>query len=118
MVLLILEILLLVGGAVTLFKGEIPRFVFGKATDNFTLDAGRARIIGVVLMLPLPAALCAGLAIGLVMATQGNGNTLAVSLFEWVLVIGAVGVAWLLWRTWREDKFVDTMAAPETSDAA
>jgi hypothetical protein len=94
MCILIAEIALLIWGLVVLVRG---RFTSGRNE----VEGAVARIIGVILMLPLPCALMLGLTIGASMAASGKrvdlGKMLLFSLIDIGLIImsliAAYGIA-------------------------
>jgi hypothetical protein len=100
MCLLIAEIGLLIGGLIALFTGKIPDFIFGKkASDGYTLPSMNARIIGGILMAPLPIALVLGFLLGLLF---GEDLLFLGTLIEIFLVLGAVVGGLVLYRVWRQ----------------
>jgi len=51
---LVLEILFLLSGVWAIFTGKLPAFLFGG--DKYQIEGIAIRILGVVLLLPLPVA--------------------------------------------------------------
>jgi hypothetical protein len=65
MCMLILEIATLVAGLVVLIKGKIS------FSRSLVVRGAMARVIGVVLMLPLPLSIAAGIVVGVALASKG-----------------------------------------------
>ena len=63
---LILELALLVAGLISLFSGKIPEWMAGK---GYTVTGPIARIIGVIMMIPIVGAFCVGLTLGVMVGS-------------------------------------------------
>ncbi len=68
--LLVVEVAMLFGGAYALFTAKVPQYFFG---SNYVVEGTPARIIGLLFMIPLPAALIVGFMLGLLMGRNGIG---------------------------------------------
>jgi hypothetical protein len=64
---LVLQIVMFVFGIVTLIRGQI------KVAPSMVVRGPMARLIGLVLLIPLPLAFAIGLVIGVGLAAQGKG---------------------------------------------
>jgi hypothetical protein len=82
---LIIEILMLIAGLVALVKGEIPRWVLGKKSQYEVKGMG-ARLMGLVMILPLPCAFTSGMVLGASGVLQ-QGNLLGAAGVELLIVI-------------------------------
>lgn len=90
---LILEIGLLVGGLWALISARVPSFLVGGSRYN--VEGRPARLIGILLMLPLPAAISAGMVLGYLFGEKG------IQYATWVefgSVVGACLLAVILVR--------------------
>ena len=89
----VVEIIVLVGGLYTLVKGKVPSLlVIGGEHD---VEGTPARVVGAVLMLPLPAALLAGFVLAFLFGEQGIRYA---ALVEGALVIACGLLAVILMR--------------------
>jgi hypothetical protein len=105
--LLILEIAMLFGGGYALITGKMPTFLFGG--PGYEVPAPSARIIGLLIALPLPVAVTLGFGLGLLNAMgllSRSAMVLIAALGEWALVIGAAIVAAIAVRKVRKPRMV------------
>jgi hypothetical protein len=96
MCLLIAEIMMLLGGLYALISGKLS------LTKNNRLSGWRARVAGVILILPLPLAFLIGAVLGWLVVAQilPQEALAATGIIELVLVIGAlVGSVIFAWLT-------------------
>jgi flagellar basal body-associated protein FliL len=91
--LLTIEIIFLFAGIWALVAGKLPSFLFGG--PKYRLEGGRVRLLGVILMLPIPIALVGGVVIGLLFGEQAEAYAM---LFEIVAVLGVGIVAVIVGR--------------------
>lgn len=105
--LLIVEILMLVAGIWAIVAGKLPPFLFGGA--KYRLEGWGVRLLGLILVLPLPTALVVGVLLGLLFGDQAIGYA-ALSESVIVLVCGVVAVI--------VSRFVRQPAIPSGTDGA
>ncbi len=91
--LLILEIAMLVGGIWAIISGRVPSFLVGGG--KYQVEGLVARLIGVVLLLPIPVVLLGAFAIGFFLGEDSSGYA---TLLEIVVVAGAALLAVILVR--------------------
>jgi hypothetical protein len=89
----VIEIIMLVGGLWTVITAKVPSLLVGGG--KYDVEGTPARVIGGVLMLPLPAALLAGIVLGVLFGEQGLQYAY---WFEIALIIGAGLLAVILMR--------------------
>ncbi|GAB4214028.1 MAG: hypothetical protein OHK0022_51950 [Roseiflexaceae bacterium] len=92
----ILEILLFICGLWALITGKLPAIVFGK---KYRIEGNGARIIGAILVAPLPLAIGAGVILGILM---GEDGVMAATIIEIVLVLISFVVAAIISRKVRQ----------------
>lgn len=97
--LLIAEILLFGSGLYLAITGKAGAWIAGK---GFTAEGSQVRLAGVVLVLPLPIAICAGIAIGLIAPDQ----LIIASIIEILLVIGSAILSTIMLRKVRKPEGV------------
>lgn len=100
MCLSIIGLAMLIGGIIALAKGEVA------FTKTKKVTGGRARIIGVVMLLPLPALLAFGFIYGVVLAASGtteiDTSDPLLIVIEIVPVLGCGLLAVILGFVWAE----------------
>jgi hypothetical protein len=97
MCLLIAEIGMLIAGIITLIKGVVPSWALGGSSH--VIRGNGARIIGLIMVLPLPVALGVGFVVGL----SGNLDAIGTaSLIELGTVIVAIILSIILSYFYRE----------------
>lgn len=85
MCLFIAEIVLFLAGIWALATGKVPGVVFGK---KYRIEGIGARLIGLILILPIPVALIAGVAFTLILGeTQGSVYGTVVEIVTLVLCL-------------------------------
>jgi hypothetical protein len=89
----VVEIIMLVGGLYTLVTAKVPSLLVSGGEHR--VEGTPARVIGGLLMLPLPAALLAGLVLAFLFGQQGIRYT---ALVEGALVIASGLLAVILMR--------------------
>ncbi|MCJ7583027.1 MAG: hypothetical protein MUP98_21120 [Candidatus Aminicenantes bacterium] len=92
--LLILEIAMLLGGLWALIKGEVPSFLVGGG--KYKVEGNIARIIGILLLLPLPISFAGAMILVLIFGIDGEGYAV---IFEIVTVIIISIIALVLVRS-------------------
>lgn len=102
--LLILEIAMLVAGLYALIKGKVPSFIVGGS--HFEVKSAPARVMGLIMMLPIPATFVLTLVLAFVMGASGQVdqstlNVVATAL-EIVLVVLAGVVTLILFYVFRK----------------
>jgi hypothetical protein len=83
---LIIEILMLIAGIWAIAAGKLPSWLFGGA--RYKLEGQGVRLLGLILVLPLPAAFLAGVLLALI-GDQATGYAAAVEL----VIVLACGIA-------------------------
>lgn len=112
---LILEILFLISGVWAVFTGKLPAFLFGG--DKYQIEGIAIRVLGVVLLLPMPLAFIGGVV--LVLLFDQTTATTYGTLLEIVLVLGVAILALVVVRFVRKPKMrVDSLGnlVPAVSD--
>jgi hypothetical protein len=89
--LIIVELLLFGTGLYLAITGKAGAWVVGK---GYSAEGNQVRLAGVVLVLPLPLAFCAGVVIGLI----DSDLLFAVTLIELLMVIGSAVIAMVMLR--------------------
>lgn len=80
--LLIVEIIMLIAGIWALATGKIPSILFGG--PHYKLEGRGVRLLGVILMLPIPVALSGGVVLALLFGEQASGYAI---LFELAAIL-------------------------------
>jgi hypothetical protein len=88
---LVIEIIMLVGGLLTLITAKVPSLPMGGG--KYKVEGPLARVIGSVLMVPLPAAFLSEIVLGVLFGEQGLEYAF---WFEIALVLGAGSLAMIL----------------------
>ncbi len=86
--LLIVEIIMFLGGLWTAGTGKLPSWLVGGG--KFTVEGLKARLLGLWVALPLPAAFLAGILLGLLL---GQDAATYAALTEVLIVVGVALVA-------------------------
>jgi len=73
---------LLIGGLVALVTGKVS------LTKNLVVHGAMARVVGAILMLPIPLALGCGILLGVVMAAQGGKSMDDIRIYAAILDVG------------------------------
>jgi hypothetical protein len=92
----IIEIILFICGIIGLITGKLPSFVFGK---KYRIEGSGARLISVLLVLPLPVSFCVGLVASLLMGDQVLGF---ITVFEIVVLVVCFVAAAMISRRVRQ----------------
>ena len=108
-----IELLLAIMGVIVVIRGKIPWLVFGGRSNAYTVDPQRARIIGGVLILPVPINMCLFLVLRVLEARRILTYYLCIDVG---MVLLGLLVARLLWRAWREE--ISPTATPEIVEPA
>jgi hypothetical protein len=95
--LLAIEVILLISGIWALVTGKLPSFLFGG--PKYKLEGRGVRLLGVVLLLPIPIALVVGVVLGLLFGEEAQAYAM---LFELVIVVGVGVVAVIFSRLIRK----------------
>jgi len=103
--LLVIEILMLIAGIWAIVAGKLPPSLFGGAKWKF--EGWGVRLLGLILVLPLPTAFVAGILLGLLSGDQAVGYA---ALLELVIVL-VCGVAAVV-----VSRFVRQPAIPSGAD--
>jgi hypothetical protein len=90
--LLIVEVVMLIGGIWTIVTGRVPSFLVGGG--KYQVEGLAARLLGFLLVLPLPVAFLGGLLLGLLF----EGGAGYATLLELVIVLGVAVSAVVLMR--------------------
>ena len=102
---LIIEIILLIGGAYMLFTGKVPEILIGN--PGYKVESGTARALGVLLMAPLPVAIVASILLSMQYGSQGTAYA---TILEVALVVLTLIAAAVLIRVVREPMAVPGVA--------
>ncbi len=89
MCLLVIEIIMLIGGLYALIAGRI------KLSNAISLEGWPARIVGIILIVPLPLALLIGMVIGVLISTGALPPSVLnyASIIDILLVVGGFTAA-------------------------
>lgn len=111
--LLIIEILMLVAGIMAISTGKIPPLLFGGPKYQF--DERGVRLLGAILILPLPLAFMSGVFLALVIGEQASSYAL---ILELVILLAAGVAAIILSRFIRKpvDSTADEGGAKEPAE--
>lgn len=93
--LFIVEILFFIMGLYALFTAKLPSWFVGK---GYYAEGSQVRLLGILMVAPLPVAFCAGLTLGLVNPDYIS----AASLIEIVLILTAAIIVVLTLRNIRK----------------
>jgi hypothetical protein len=96
-IMVIIEMIMLGAGVYALVNGKLPKFVYGKKID-FQLDAKASRLIGAVLIAPIP--LSFGIGVFVAIFFKGFSQVTG-GIIETVLIIGCLVVANFLGNKYR-----------------
>jgi hypothetical protein len=99
---LIAEILLFAAGLYVAISGKMPSWIAGK---GYKAEGGNVRLIGLLMLSPLPAAFCVGVVLGLL----SPDNITYASIIEIVLVLGIAILSAFMIRNVRQP---ETPSAP------
>lgn len=91
--LLIVEVVMLIGGIWTIATGKVPSFLVGGG--KYQVEGLAARLLGLLLVLPLPVAFLGAFALGLLFGEDGAGYA---ALLELAIVLGVAVLAVVLMR--------------------
>ena len=88
--LLLVELLMLICGIWAIATGKLPRLLFGGS--QYTAEGRKVRLLGVLLVLPIPLAILGTVLLDLLFGMQCSGCDALLELF----IVGAVGFASLI----------------------
>lgn len=97
--LLILELALLGSGLYALYKGKIPDFLPG--SHDYQVSGDRIRLLGWLMMIPLPGAFVTNILLDLIVDDPGLGER-AAYIIELVITIGMVALVMAIYMASRE----------------
>jgi hypothetical protein len=106
---LIVELIFLVGGLWALVTGKLPTALFNSG-GRYTAEGPMVRVIGLLLIAPLPLAFLAGVVMGLLFGEPSPGLAI---LFEIVLIVAAAVLSMVIF--YRIRRPVEGSAGPVVS---
>ena len=98
---LVLEIIFLISGLWAIFTGKLPSTLFSSA--KYEIEGTAVRLLGVLLVLPLPVAFLGGVVLALLFGERATGYA---TIFEIVVVLGVAVIALVAVRFIRKPKMV------------
>lgn len=108
---IVIEIIMLFAGIWALVTAKIPSWVLGG--PRYKLEGGGARLLGLILVLPLPLAFVGGFVLALFLGEEGAAYA---TLLELLLVAGAAIAAVIVSRFVRQPATMDTTASEGSAD--
>lgn len=110
---LILEIIFLIAGLWAIATGKLPAFLFGGG--HYTAEGTAVRLLGILLILPLPLAFMAGIVLGLLFGEDAPGYAVVTEI---VIVIGVAIAASIAFRFVRRPVTTTDSGGQVADDAA
>jgi len=94
----IIEVAFLIAGLYALFTAKMPSWIVGK---GYKAEGNKVRMIGALMAILLPGALCMGFTIGIIGGFADFDPTLWVGVLEFITVIAVAIIVTLVLRNIR-----------------